>query len=249
MTDPLFGLFVVGILVVALGSFAIFAGLLTFWAWRDPPALRVYRIQRMRPAEGSAMVGRAARMWILNHLLLFGALAAAWPVLRHTGVHAGALPAWWVVLGQVVAFVYLDDLIQYFWNRALHRAPGFLGRMHRWHHRNATPWAICAHDLHPLDFLITTLLALMVPVLIGAHVATIWIWVALRQILIAEAHSGYDFPLAVSRLIPFHRGAAHHDFHHAQRDGNYAGFMPHADGWFGTLARHYADYRARRSRR
>lgn len=247
--DPLFALFAVGGTVVSMGTFFVVAGLLTVYAWRDPPALRVYRIQRKRPTDGPKMAVRAAKMWIVNNLLLFVLVALVWPLVQFSGVHAGPLPEWWVIVVQVLVFVYLDDFLYYFMHRAMHRSPWAWRRIHSWHHRSKTPWAICAHDMHPIEFVLTAALMLSIPVLIGAHVVTIWIWIALRQIEAAEGHCGYDFPIALNRLIPFSRGAAHHDFHHAQVKGNFAGFMPHVDEWFGTIARNYADYRARRSRR
>ena len=244
--DPMFALFAVGGTLVSMGVFAVLAGLLTAYAWRDPPALRVYRIQRGRVTGSGAMVKRAIFIWLANNLILFVLVALAWPLLRHTGVHAGPLPAWWIIALQLLAFIYVDDFLYYFMHRAMHRSPVMWRRVHAWHHRTKTPWAICAHDMHPLEFVATATLMLTLPVLIGAHVAVIWIWIAVRQIEAAEGHCGYDFPIALNRLIPFSGGAAHHDFHHAQVKGNFAGFLPHVDRWMGTTARNYLEYRLRR---
>lgn len=244
--DPLFLLFAIGGTLVSMGSFAIVAGPLTICAWRDPPALRVFRIQRRRPSAPGALVRRAALVWLGNNLLLFGLVALSWPILRHTGLHAGPMPAWWIVLLQLLLFVYVDDLLYYGMHRLMHRQPWLWRRIHAWHHRIKTPWAICAHDMHPVEFVATGGLMLLMPVVLGAHVAVVWIWIAIRQVEAAEGHCGYDFPVALNRLIPFSKGAAHHDFHHAQVTGNFAGFMPHVDRWFGTLAKHYEEYRQRR---
>ena len=75
------------------------------------------------------------------------------------------------------------------------------------------------------------------PLLVGAHVVTLYIWIVLREWEAAEGHAGYDFPWSPTHLMPFSDGATHHDFHHAKVKGNYAGFFPWTDAAFGTLVR------------
>ncbi|MGK0359600.1 MAG: 4-alpha-methyl-delta7-sterol-4alpha-methyl oxidase [Bradymonadia bacterium] len=244
--DPMFALFAVGGTLVSMGTFFVVAGLLTIYAWRDPPALRIYRIQRRRATNVAAKVKRGILMWLANNSILFVLVAFAWPLVQFSAVHAGPLPAWWVIALQLLLFIYVDDFLYYFMHRAMHRSPFMWRRVHAWHHRTKTPWAVGAHDMHPVEFIATASLMLALPVLIGAHVAVIWMWIAIRQIEAAEGHCGYDFPIALNRLIPFSGGAAHHDFHHSQVKGNFAGFMPHVDRWLGTLVRNYEEYRARR---
>jgi hypothetical protein len=79
-----------------------------------------------------------------------------------------------------------------------------------------------------------------------ATVATLYIWIVLRQWEAAEGHAGYDFPWSPTHLFPFSDGATHHDFHHAKVKGNYAGFFPWNDAVFGTLCAGYAEHLARR---
>lgn len=242
--DPLFAWFPLGATVVSVLAFLLFAAPLTWIAWRDPSALRRWRIQPRR-AGGKPVVLPSVKLWLLNNALQLVLVVAAWPLLRLSGVHLGPWPAWYVVVGQVLLFVYLDDFLYYWMHRAMHR-PWLYRRVHGLHHRVPAPWAITGHYMHPVEYLLTTGLMLVGPLLVGAHVVTLYVWIVVRQWEAAEGHCGYDFPITPSKLIPGSHGAAHHDFHHSKRHGNYGGFLPLADRLFGTYAKGYAEYRAGR---
>jgi 4-alpha-methyl-delta7-sterol-4alpha-methyl oxidase len=96
--------------------------------------------------------------------------------------------------------------------------------------------------MHPVEFTLTASIALVGPLLVGAHVVTLWLWFAFRQWEAAEGHSGYDLP-----WTPTHDGARHHDWHHARVKGNYAGFLTWMDRLCGTYARGYAEDLAMRA--
>lgn len=243
--DPLFVLFPMATMAVSMGSFALFAGVLTWIAARDPERLRRYRIQHRRP-RAQDLVGPSIRSWLVNNAWMLVASVAAWPLLRSSGVHAGPLPAPWAIAAQVVLFIYLDDFLYYWMHRAMHR-PALFKRIHGRHHRILTPWAITGHYMHPLEYVLTGWLALVGPLLLGAHVVTIWAWITFRQWEAAEGHCGYDFPWTPTHFLPGNDGARHHDVHHARVRGNYAGFLTWVDRAFGTLSRGYAeDLAARR---
>ena len=89
-----------------------------------------------------------------------------------------------------------------------------------------TPWSITGHYMHPVEFVLTGTVMLIGPLLVGAHVVTLYVWIVFREWEAAEGHAGYDFPWSPTHLIPFSDGATHHDFHHAKVKGNYAGFFP-----------------------
>jgi 4-alpha-methyl-delta7-sterol-4alpha-methyl oxidase len=149
------------------------------------------------------------------------------------------LPPWWVIAGQVVFFVYLDDFLYYWFHRTMH-GRWLYKHVHGWHHRIVTPWAITGHYMHPLEYVLTGTVALIGPLLVGAHVVTLWVWFAFRQWEAAEGHCGYDFRWTPTHLFLGNDGARHHDFHHARVRGNYAGFFPIWDRVFGTYAKGYA---------
>jgi 4-alpha-methyl-delta7-sterol-4alpha-methyl oxidase len=236
--EPLFLLFPVASTLVSMVAFAAFAGPLTWIAARDPAWARPYRIQS-RPPRAQQLVGRSIGTWLANDAVLLASVVLGWPLIRLAGVHAGPLPPWWVVAWQVVFFVYLDDFLYYWFHRAMH-VPWLYKRVHGWHHRIVTPWAVTGHYMHPLEYVLTATVALAGPLLLGAHVVVLWTWFAFRQWEAAEGHAGYDFPWTPTHLFPGNDGARHHDFHHARVRGNYAGFFPIWDRVFGTFARDYA---------
>ena len=94
--------------------------------------------------------------------------------------------------------------------------------------------AMLGLEMHPVEFVLTAALAMSVPTLLGVHVVTLWVWIAVRQWQAAEGHSGYEFPWNPSYLIPGYGGVGHHDRHHAEFDCNYAGFLAWFDRVVGT---------------
>ncbi|MCB9548276.1 MAG: sterol desaturase family protein [Myxococcales bacterium] len=102
--------------------------------------------------------------------------------------------------------------------------------------RTKTPWAIAAHDMHPVEFIATACLMLVGPLVVGCHVLVLWIWIAFRQLGRRRALR-LRLPLSLTRLLPGSDGALHHDFHHAQLGGNFAGFLAMWIGGSGRGAR------------
>lgn len=49
-----------------------------------------------------------------------------------------------------------------------------------------------------------------------------------------DGHSGYDFPWAITHLIPFSAGGNYHSFHHSKNVGNFGGALHFMDTFCGT---------------
>lgn len=229
---------------ISMGAFLAFAIPMSVLAARDPEWARRYRIQTRKP-RAQDLVGPSIRSFLRNNAALVSLVVLFWPLLRRLGIHGGPPPPGWVIAAQVVAFIYLDDLLYYFVHRAMHQ--GWLWKnVHAVHHRIHTPWAITGHYMHPIEYVTTASLMLVGPLLVGAHLIPLWIWVVIRQWEAAEGHAGYDFPLSPTHLFPGSHGALHHDFHHAKVKGNYAGFFAHIDRLFGTYAKGYEEARSAR---
>ena len=237
--EPLFWLFPVATTVVSAAAFLLFAAPLTWIAAREPVWALPYRIQSRAP-RAQQLVGASVKSWAVNNGIMLLGVAATWPLLRLSHVHAGPPPSWWTVALSVGLFFYLDDFLYYWSHRALHTR-WLYKRIHAWHHRIVTPWAITGNYMHPLELSLTGAVALVGPLLLGSHVVTVWIWFVWRQWEAAEGHCGYDFPWSPSHLWPGNDGARHHDVHHARVKGNYAGFTPIWDRVFGTFAKGYAE--------
>lgn len=243
-SEEMFWLFPVAGTVVGLVSFAVFAGPMTWLAWKQPAWAEPYRIQARKTGRRS-IVGPALWHEARNNLALAVFTFASWPLLRLSNVHAGPLPAWWVIVLQLLFFIVLDDFLFYWMHRGLHESRWLFKKVHSTHHRIMTPWAITGHYMHPVELILTAVVALVGPLLVGAHVVTLYLWIVIRQWEAAEGHAGYDFPWSPTHLMPFSDGATHHDYHHAKVKGNYAGFFPWWDAAFGTLCQGYDEHLAR----
>lgn len=241
--DPLFWWFPVGTSLVSMVAFLLFAVPMTLIAYYDLPRFARYRIQKAKPGQ-QRMLGPALRWWLVNSLTTMAVVIALWPWLADCGVHLGALPAWYVIVGQVLLFILVDDALFYGMHRLLHTRWLFR-RIHAIHHRAHAPWAIAAHYMHPLEFLMISGLVLVGPIALDVHVVTLWIWVVFRQYEAADGHSGYNFPVNPAAVFPGYDGALYHDYHHAKVHGNYAGFLSYLDAVFGTYCRGYLQHRAR----
>lgn len=251
--DPRFLPVLVVTLLISAGGFLLFALPMTALALRDPAWARRWKIQNTRGAgllpeaeaarrnilvPGRRMIVQSLRCWLVNNACMTVVSLALWPLIAASAIHTGPLPPGWVMALQFLFFIYLDDFIYYWLHRTLHRR-FLLRHVHGWHHRVLAPWAITGHYMHPLEYMLTGTIAFIGPLLMGCHVAVLWLWIGFRQWEASEGHCGYDLPWSPTHLLPFSDGALHHDFHHARVRGNYAGFLPLWDRVFGTCVRDY----------
>ena len=243
--EPLFWYFPVATGLLSAFLFMLFAAPLTYVAWRNPRTLRRFRIQGRADRRHKDVVWPSVKSWAVNNASLMAVTILAWPLLRHSGIHMGEMPAWWVVALQLLFFVYLDDFLFYWVHRGMH-TKWLFRKIHNKHHRIRKPWAITGHYMHPVEFVLTGAISLAGPLLLGVHVYVLWLWVALRQWEAAEGHCGYDFPWTITHIIPGNDGAHHHDFHHSKVVGNFAGFLPLFDGLFKTFVPGYREDMERR---
>ena len=73
------------------------------------------------------------------------------------------------------------------------------------------------------------------------HAMTLVTWTIMRLIETNDAHSGFEFPFSMFRIIPFSSGSPYHNYHHLKNTGNYATFTWVWDSIFGTN-KEYFDY-------
>ena len=239
--DPLFVLFPIYSWIISLGAFLMFALPYSWIAWKDPARLIRHRIQKRRMPAEKVFWPSLIRLAINSVCTLVVAILL-WPLLRLSGVHAGELPHWYEVAWQLPFFLMVDDFGFYFLHRMLHTR-WLYKHVHTVHHRIFAPWAIAGGYFHPVEYTLITFVALIGPLLAGAHVVTIWMWAVFRQWEAAEGHSGYELPWNPTRWLPGYEGPAFHDFHHAGFVGNYANYFGYLDRWLGTESPGYRDYR------
>jgi 4-alpha-methyl-delta7-sterol-4alpha-methyl oxidase len=241
--DPMFWKLPVMTLTLSLLAFLLFALPWTWLAWRDPVWARRFKVQQQPFSVRSTLPATLQRI-AFNTLVVAAILTLAWPVLRLSGIHDGALPHWSTYAWQLTFFVLLDDFLYYWMHRLMHENKWLLKHVHSVHHQIRTPSAIAGNHFHWLELAMTAGLALVGPVLLESHITVVYAWIILRQLEAADGHTGYNLPWDPLHWLPLYEGAAYHDFHHARFKGNYAGFLPVWDRVFDTYAKGYLEYRA-----
>ena len=231
-TDPWFWQFPMATLAISMAAFLLVAIPLTIIAWQDPVALRKYKIQS-KPFEMKKFLLPSISRIIINNIILASLLVLVWPLLKLTGVHNGALPVWYIIIAQLVFFVLLDDFLYYWMHRYMHENKWLLKHIHSVHHRIHNTCGVNGNYMHWVEYSLTATLTLVGPMLIGAHIYVVYLWVILRQVEGADGHIGYDIPWNPAHLLPIYEGPVYHDFHHAKFKGNYAGFLPYLDKYLG----------------
>ncbi|TYG91317.1 hypothetical protein ES288_A12G252500v1 [Gossypium darwinii] len=161
----------------------------------------------------------------------------SYPSVKMIGIQTGLpLPSVWEILSQLTVYFMIEDYTNYWIHRSLHCKWGY-ENIHRVHHEYAAPIGFAAPYAHWLEILILGIPSFLGPAIAPGHMITFWLWIALRQIEAIETHSGYDFPWAPTRFIPFYGGADYHDYHHyvgEQSQSNFASVFTYCDYIYGT---------------
>lgn len=242
--DDWFWAFPVTTLLISLLAFMLFALPWTLLAYIEPKWLATYRIQN-KPMDVKGTFWPSIYHSLKNTAITFLLLIVIWPFLKFSNVHTGDLPVWWVIVLQLIFFILLDDFLYYWMHRYMHENKWLLKNIHGVHHEIKNTCAINGNYMHWLEFSLTASIMLIGPVLMGAHLYVLWIWVVIRQFEAADGHMGYDIPWNPARIFLFYHGPVYHDFHHAKFKGNYAGFLSYLDKYFGnTHVKKYLEYKA-----
>jgi len=148
--------------------------------------------------------------------------------------------------------VICEDLTFHFMHRLFHCKHKYLPMyqmFHKQHHKFSHTTSISSEHTHPVEhMLVGNLSWIMGPLVLGArtHQWTILIWGLLRHLETHEAHSGYEFPWSVFRVLPFGTDASYHSFHHSKNVGNYSTFFTIWDTVFNTNVDYYEVYGERK---
>ncbi len=188
-------------------------------------------LARYRISPGSApppgLIRASTRELVVSHLLLFPvffwllSLLLLWRGLR---VDA-SVPAWSEVAWSLLLYVLADETAFYWLHRLMHR-PWFFHRIHRRHHAFRFNTGVAVEYFHPAESLLLALSLLSGPLLLGGHVLTVWLWLALRFWESVDAHGDYHFPWSLA--------ARHHAIHHRHNRGWYGSFFNLWDRALGT---------------
>ncbi|KNC55526.1 sterol desaturase [Thecamonas trahens ATCC 50062] len=207
--------------------------------WQRPQVLYACKLQGERPfvAGGSKWnpaLAKLAKSLIIGYLTVIlpaNMVLYALAEYRKWGVVApcGRLPTLGEFVGHLAFCVALEEILFYYGHRALHK-PGLYKAIHKQHHEFIAPIALAANYAHPIEVLLSNVLPLMAgPVLIGAHIVTMWTWFAIAIVGTLTHHCGYRFPWHPL----FDHQPNFHDTHHERFLCNY-GLLGILDWLHGT---------------
>ena len=139
---------------------------------------------------------------------------------------------------QLPIFMVFEDTYHYWIHRALHWGPLYK-HVHKTHHQLAAPFGLAAEYASPIELFILGLGTGLCPLLWSlcggeVHLVTLLIWGMLRVWHSTNSHSGYQFPLSLSSVVPFWASTRHHDMHHENFVGNYASYFAWWDYFMNT---------------
>lgn len=199
------------------------------------PWLHRYRLQPTRTPD-SVRTREIAKRVILQHLfLVLPIILATHPLFDMMGMRHDleSLPKLSTVCTQIVVFFLMEDFLFYLGHRALH-TPYLYRTVHCIHHENSAPIGIAAEYAHPFEVMFLGFATILPPMVVGPHLFTLLIYLALRSFQTVECHSGYDLPISPNHWIPLYGGARFHDHHHRIHSGNYSSTFTLVDFLFGT---------------
>jgi methylsterol monooxygenase len=139
---------------------------------------------------------------------------------------------------QICLFFVLEDTWHYWMHRTLHWAPLYRN-VHKLHHKYSAPFGLAAEYASPIEVMLLGIGTMGMPIIWAAitkdlHILTMYVWIMLRLFQAIDAHSGYDFPWSLHRILPFWAGADHHVVHHEKFIGNNSSSFRWWDYMLGT---------------
>jgi len=134
----------------------------------------------------------------------------------------------------------VEELGFYFTHRALHH-PLLYTRIHKIHHDFVAPIGMAAEYAHPLEFLFSNYLPLVIgPLLCRSHLLFIYVWYTIAVFTTVTHHSGYAFPFFLGHFDP-----RPHDYHHYSFTKNFGVSMV-LDRMLGTYGSYSKEYLQKR---
>ncbi len=121
-----------------------------------------------------------------------------------------------------ISILMISDICNYLMHRLFHTK--FLYSYHKIHHLYQEPHALSGLYVHPLEFILSNYLSMILPMLLFSH----------QEMMIIE-HIGVALDIVISHTQMDHPSANYHRLHHLYKKYNY-GFFYFSDYIFGTLS-------------
>ncbi|KAF8540823.1 C-4 methylsterol oxidase [Trichophaea hybrida] len=111
--------------------------------------------------------------------------------------------------------VPLCEIIFYFFHQLLHK-PALYRKIHKTHHSFTAPIALAAQYSHPIEYVLTCYLPIMLPpVVVRANVVSLWTFVGVVGFESCTVHSGFRMGRLAEKHDRHHEGGDFYKpFHH-----------------------------------
>lgn len=238
--------------VIILGTFLlhelIYYGIYIPYAIADHiPAMNKYKIQKEKKNTFDIQLHCFFRLCFVHTFTQIPIMISTYHFLSKVGMERfPPFPPISLIALQIPFFYFVEDFWFYWIHRLLHWGP-----MYRWihkvHHEHSAPFGIAAEYAHPLESFMLAIGTGIGPLMVGAHLFTMWIWLFFRVYQVVSVHSGYNFPWSPNHWIPLWGGAEFHDYHHKTFSGNYASTFTIWDHVFGTDKNYRLEKEAKRN--
>lgn len=176
------------------------------------------------------MVFRALRVTFLNNfLLILPATIAQCIWVPPTPMQAEA-PSVQEFFVQIFLMLVLFDFQYWIWHTTHHKTRWLYRNFHALHHQFHSTFSWTTQYLHPWELFSVGFFTTVDGWFFQCHPLTFWGFMILNIYASVEAHSGFDFPVNLAKIIPFriYGGSVKHDMHHMRPLTN---FQPYFSTW------------------
>eukprot|EP01006_Ploeotia_vitrea_P049640 TRINITY_DN67363_c1_g6_i1.p1 TRINITY_DN67363_c1_g6~~TRINITY_DN67363_c1_g6_i1.p1 ORF type:complete len:258 (-),score=-8.24 TRINITY_DN67363_c1_g6_i1:91-864(-) len=230
-------IFVVGsttILEIVYWTYNLF---LHFIVYRSP-WFDAYKLQKNKPRAPTQALSTVLNDVLISHFIVRPLLFFFfYDLVKACGVSFDfdQVPTAYTVLWQIFLCMQIDDTLFYWGHYALH-SELLYKRIHKQHHMYQQPVGWVTEWAHPVEDMWNSVATVAGPLILGSHVAVMWLYVVIKLWQSIDAHCGYSlpFPLSPWSVLPWMDCAPAHDFHHENFKGNYGGFFMFWDTVMGT---------------
>jgi len=226
---------VAGVATLILHEVVYFGMYIPYFLADFVPFLQKYKIQKT-VSNDWALQWHCLKRVLFSHFVIEGPLVfLTHPIVSYRGMYMDAehLPTMTSLALKMVLFFLFEDFWFYWVHRLLHHR-AIYKYIHKVHHDHAAPFGIAGEYAHPAETFILGLGTILPPWIMADHLATLWLWTALRTMQVVDCHSGYNFPWSLNNFLPGWGGAEFHDYHHMTFTGNFASTFIWWDAVFGT---------------
>lgn len=215
---------VMGTFLTQLTTYLLLALFFTPLDFSDPLVLRNYGLRAMTKRVKVSLLRKFGISAFRNQLIaaalhalqlaLFQRLALPTPISRVTA----SIPNFREVFRDIFLCTLGREVLYYYLHRLLHN-PRLYFHIHKHHHQFAPPLAIAGHHFHPVDYIITGVLPVVIPAwVLKAHVLTMWLNIILVFTEASVVHCRYNF------YEMFDLKPTSHDLHHKYNNVNFGVF-------------------------